>query len=279
MRPDDPRHGTKAGYNVHYRDGERPCAACIDARYYTRKRLIAAHRRGERMFYTSAEVNALVAPWLTMGISLGAISVAARYGSQRSTRLAQVLAEGGSVRRGTYHRLAAVTEADFADDAKVYADLTRTRVYSLMAIGHRQVDMPINPGGHWRTRAYITVETARNVREFYAAHEFTIGPRTHTASRARNAGHLPPLSWDDPGTLAWPSSDRRTWARAKAPKVDVPDPVVVERLLAGLQVRSTRAEKDEAMRRWLAAGRSQRSLCAMHGWAENRYVERSEAVA
>jgi len=279
VTPDDIRHGTNAGYLAHYTDGERPCDACNEARHYARKRVMGARLRGERLTYTSAEVSELVTPWLTMGLTLGAVSVAAQFGSQRGTRLREaLLTEGGYVRRGTYHRLAAITEADFAPDAKVYADLTRTRIYSLMAIGHRQIDIPINPGGHWRTRTHTTVETARNVREFYAAHEFTIGPCAHTVSRARNAGHVPPLSWDDPGTLAWPTSDRRTWARAKAPKVPEVDPVVVERLLAGQRVRSTRAEKDEAMRRWLAAGRSQRSLCVMHGWAEGRYVERSEVA-
>jgi putative intracellular protease/amidase len=193
MKPDDPRHGKKSGYNEHYRDGERPCQPCIEARYYARKRVIGDQLRGERMFYTSAEVNELVAPWLTMGLTLGAISVAAQFGSQRGTRLREVLlTEGNTVRRGTYHRLAAVTEADFAPDAKVYADLTRTRVYSLMAIGHRQIDLPINPGGHWRTRTHTTVETARNVREFYAAHEFAIGPCAHTLSRARHPRHTPP---------------------------------------------------------------------------------------
>ena len=31
MRRDDSRHGTKAGYEVHKREGKRPCRACKDA--------------------------------------------------------------------------------------------------------------------------------------------------------------------------------------------------------------------------------------------------------
>ncbi len=268
----DARHGTNAGYLTHYRDNEHPCDACTEGRYHARKRLLGAHLRGEQLTYTATEVHEVVAPWLTMGLSPSAITIAAGYDSQRGGRLCKVLTEGSAMRRGTYRRLAGVTEDDFAPDSKVYADLTRMRVYSLMAVGHRLIDMPINPGGHWRHRRFVTVATARTMRDHYAAHDFAIGPAPHTASRARNAGHVPPLSWDDPGTLAWPSLDRRTWGHTKAPKVIEADPVVVERLLAGLHIRSSKVEKVEAMRQWLAAGRSQRSLCAMHGWAENRYV-------
>lgn len=57
------------------------------------------------------------------------------------------------------------------------------------------------------------------------------------------------------------------------------DPVVVDRLLTGNRVPSTRADKVEAMRRWMATGRSQRSLCRVHGWQESRYVERQDGAA
>lgn len=59
---------------------------------------------------------------------------------------------------------------------------------------------------------------------------------------------------------------------------EVVHPSTVERLLAGDRIESTRAEKVEAMRRWLANGGSQRELCRIHGWAENRYVTKREAA-
>lgn len=42
MNPDDPRHGTEAGHEQHLRDGENPCAACIDGD------LRASRRRSKR---------------------------------------------------------------------------------------------------------------------------------------------------------------------------------------------------------------------------------------
>ena len=55
--------------------------------------------------------------------------------------------------------------------------------------------------------------------------------------------------------------------------------MTVERLLDGQRVPSTVAEKHEAMAQWLAAGRSERSLCALHGWKEGRYVTRQDGAA
>lgn len=270
MSPDDVRHGTHAGYLAHHADDETPCEDCADANYLFRKRLTLDRLAGVRLHYTADEIDAVMKPWLDMGLSPSAIVTAAGMGSQNGRNICAIVARGGSVRRGTYHRLAALTEDDFADTARIYADLTKRRVYSLMAIGHRLIDMPVNPSGYWRTRERIAVGMARTVRDYYRAHEAKIGPDRHTMVRARNAGHLPPFAWDDPDTLAWPDPDRRKRPKLREPKVRL-DEAVVLRLLAGDRVRSSRAEKDEAMRRWKAMGRSERSLCLMHGWRDGRY--------
>ena len=77
---------------------------------------------------------------------------------------------------------------------------------------------------------------------------------SRTKAHALRQGFAPPLAWtniDDPD---------------EQPNLggvdDQIDPVVVDRLLHLERVVSTRAEKVEAMRQWLAMGRSQRSLCA-----------------
>lgn len=280
MLPDDPRHGTNAGYLAHQNEHERACRPCADARYHARKRILAAKVRGERLLYDAGEVRAVVQPWLDMGISPSAISIAAGFKSQRGGTLSQLLRHGGTVRRATYRAYLGVTEDAISPDAKVYADLTRYRVRSLMAIGHPLADMPINTTGQWRKRAHVNVATARAVRDYYAAHEFKIGPSANTMSRARNAGYPPPLAWDDPGTLAWPGGIRveAHGVRGREPKRTYVDPIVVAELLAGRTVDSTRQEKEAAMARWLAWGRSERSLCEMHGWHSGRYVPR-ESVA
>ncbi len=48
--------------------------------------------------------------------------------------------------------------------------------------------------------------------------------------------------------------------------------MIVDRLLAGEHLKSNRAEKEEAMRRWLANGGSEAELCRIHGWKTDRYT-------
>lgn len=43
MTPDDPRHGSSAGYRAHKRDGEDACQACLDASATYRRHLYAQH--------------------------------------------------------------------------------------------------------------------------------------------------------------------------------------------------------------------------------------------
>jgi hypothetical protein len=164
-----------------------------------------------------------------------------------------------------------VTEDDFAATSKVHGDLTRHRVNSLMAAGHRLVDMPLNSTGQWRKRAHVSVETARLVRDYYGSHEHLMGPNRHTMARARNAGHKPPFAWDDPGTLAWPlgSRQQRAGVMYEVP-VDV-DPVVVMRLLEGQRVKANTAEREAALARWVRDGGSESELCRWHGWRPGRY--------
>ncbi|HET7326973.1 MAG TPA: hypothetical protein VFJ14_06755 [Nocardioidaceae bacterium] len=270
MSPDDPRHGTNAGYLAHWHDHEPVCDACDVARFRFRKRVHLERLSGVQMLYTAEEVRTLLRPWLAMGITPTAIATAAGMDTQRGGRIASVLRENGIVRRGTFQRLAAITEDDFADGAPILAALTQQRIFSLMAAGHRLNAMPINNNGHWRTRERLNIGTARAIRDYYRAHEAKVGPDRHTMTRARNAGHLPPLAWDDPGTLAWPNPDKRTHARRRPPTV-VLDEAVVARILAGESIRATKAERDEAMRRWRAAGGSEAELCRRMGWRAGRY--------
>lgn len=205
MSPTDLRHGTPAGYQTHWRDGEEACDACAVAKFRYGKQNRFENAKGVRMAYTADELTAVLAPWVNMGLSPTAVATAAGLDGQRSAHFAKTVANGTTVRRGTYLALRALTEDDFSPNAKVYADLTRRRIFSLMAIGHRLVDMPINNKGQWRYRSHVNVETARLIRAHYRANEFRLGPCRYTQARARNAGHGTPLSWDDPGTLAWPN--------------------------------------------------------------------------
>lgn len=94
--------------------------------------------------------------------------------------------------------------------------------------------------------------------------------------RARRAGWAPPMAWDnidDPDEYP-----KGTTARRGRSFGDV-DPVIVERLAKGRTVaNSTRAEKEAAMELWLSWGKSETSLCDIHGWRYGRYAKKQAAA-
>lgn len=240
MTPDDRRHGTHAGYVAGCHE-----ECCMAARRRARKQRDVIRLTAGTCLISHETFRAAIDPWLQLGLSPYAIEEATGIGS----RIADTLRSGSEVLRSTHAAIVAMTEDAIPGTAKVYADLTRARVDSLMAIGHRLLDMPINSRGHWRKREYVSVETARQIRDYYAAHEFKIGPDAHTAARARNRGARPPLAWDDPGTLAWPGKPASVVLAA--PDRDHVDEAVVDRILAGdACLAATRAERLEVIRRW-----------------------------
>jgi len=112
----------------------------------------------------------------------------------------------------------------------------------------------------------------RAVDDMYEAICMTHGPSEKTRTYARNRRWHAPLAWhdiDDP-------AERPRIGRHTRTLDGVVDPVVVDQLIAGERVESTRGEKLEAMRRWIAAGNSARSLARAHGWQEGRYVVRGD---
>lgn len=256
----DVRHGTSAGYIAGCRD-----ECCRIPRMRQQKATRLRVHRGLPTYYTAEQVQAAVKPWRHLGFSSAAILEAAGLNNDHAFN-------GSAVLVSTYTKLITITEGDFADNKTVWSDLTKRRIFSLMAAGHQLSDMPINSKGAWRDRDRTRVGIARAIRDYYAANEFKIGGHTQTATRARNAGHKPPMSWDDPGTLAWPLNMTKM---EKVPKVPISkdiDPIVVERVLAGdMPEYTTKAEKLEITRRWLADGRSLRSLEIATGWRSGRY--------
>lgn len=270
MAPDDPRHGTYAGSQAHWRDGETPCGPCDRARLRSRKKWSLEKLAGAQAFYSRADLDAVLEPWLAMGISPCAVSVAAGMGNQRGSGWIQ---DTGPVRRHTYAAVAAVTEDDIPRSAKLWADLTRQRVWSLMAAGHALNSLPINPSGYWRTRARVTVGQAEVIRAFYDVHQHETGTSAFTRSRARAAGYILPAAWDDPGTLAWPLG----WTQPLTEPVEQVDDVAVQRVLNGdTTVPTTRADRVEVVRRWRADGRPLRQLEQAMGWSAHRYYDSAD---
>jgi transcriptional regulator with XRE-family HTH domain len=163
---------------------------------------------------------------------------------------------------------------------------TIRRLQALMAVGWSMASVAERIGMEsrqvwWTTRQkYVRVSTAARIAEVYDELADARPPTDTTAQRisvaktlahATRQGFAPPIAWDD--NIDDP--DAEPYAAAEE---DI-DEVVVERLMAGVRMRSTKAEKFEAMRRWMSSGRSQRSLCTIHGWYEGRYVDRAWNLA
>jgi hypothetical protein len=96
--------------------------------------------------------------------------------------------------------------------------------------------------------------------------------RTRIRNLARSRGYAPPLAWDN---IDDPREQPKTGTtRVRRTAVDE---AVVLRLLAGETLPATTAERNEAMTRWRASGKTERELCLIHGWKDNRYGK--DAVA
>ena len=162
---------------------------------------------------------------------------------------------------------------------------TRRRVEALACLGWTSYDISsrLGHGREWLRQVLlcdvIHRRTAERIASVYDELCMTQPPVdtpmrqrmvTRTLRRAERSGFAPPLAWDDIDTDVAPNLGGRD------SEVDL---VVVDRLLAGRDVRSTRAEKVEAMRRWRASGRSEKSLCDLHGWKYGRYIERETGAA
>jgi hypothetical protein len=81
---------------------------------------------------------------------------------------------------------------------------TRRRIQGLVALGWPQALIAAElhtkqtAVSAFTRREKVTASTAKAVRELYERWSMTLGPSPVSARRARAAGWLPPLAWDDP---------------------------------------------------------------------------------
>jgi hypothetical protein len=166
------------------------------------------------------------------------------------------------------------------DEALVPTRSAQRRVHALLRLGWTHAALRAEVGtdtSHLARGSYqqMTAKRWRLVAAMYEELCMTPGPSDTTATRARAAGFAPPLAWTE---IDDPDARPLGFNRRSGHPGDI-DPVVVDRLLAGERVPSSRAEKEEAMRRWVAAGRSARSLAAIHQWNDGRYNPREDGAA
>jgi hypothetical protein len=199
----DHRHGTRAGYIAGCR---QPCCGDPHRRYQKRSRLRLL-REGTQIV-PAHRVLARALWWRARGVSLNGICAAAGVGFGTLDEL--VTGHRDVCLKSTERAILAVTWDDLPDTALCYADLTRLRVFSLMAAGHRLewICEQVGPGlplrGKWRTQDRVTVGVARRVLNTYQRAPLD-GPNKQVATKARNRGHRHPLAWDDPEVPAMPT--------------------------------------------------------------------------
>ena len=238
----DRRHGTRAGYLAGCRTS---CCTEPNFRYQKRSK-IRLQREGTQIVPAGPVVDRLQW-WIDRGVSPSAVTKAAGVGDGT---LRDLLAGHHDLcLKSTRAAVLAVDWDALPDRGLCFADLTRARVHSMMAAGHPlewicgEAGRGLPMRGRWRNQARVTVATARIVRDIYDRAPLE-GPSKITATKARNAGHLHPLAWEDPGVLSMPAG----WAPAASAatvRTHAGRPVVVPDLVEDFDFLISLGETEE----------------------------------
>lgn len=270
MTPDDPRHGKRSGYLAGCKEH---CCRIANFRDIKARRLRVLREGPLRV--DPAPVAEVLRYWDVRGVNAHAIAAAAGIAADSL----HTIMNGGHQRilLSNLRKVVAVTEDDLPPCTLLYADLSRTRIFSMMAAGHPLLwicdQIPtLLYGGKWRAQERVKVATAREIRDAYNAAS-SFGPSAFTAARARGAGYLLPAAWDDPGMLTMP----KDWKPTGATEDVTFDEAAVERRLAGdKSIRLHRGETAEVARRLLASGKSTTVIARDYGIKSERYHKASK---
>lgn len=189
------------------------CAACsaASADYGRRRARLRAYGQLEPLVPVETVADHIA--WLaTQGLGWEQVARLARVGR---TTIEQIVYPRGC-RRGVTPRVCAAVLAvlptldNVADAALVPSAGTQRRLQALMVLGwpltEIQRSCELSALGRCLTRDQVTARVARSVRDFYDTH-WSCAPQAadlrttamheRTRARARRAGWLPPLAWDD----------------------------------------------------------------------------------
>lgn len=153
---------------------------------------------------------------------------------------------------------------------------SQRRIQALQAIGYGRDriarELGYTDGGaltYLMQSDTVLVGTAQRIADVYERLCMTVpvgvGP-TRARTWARRHGYAPPLLWDDIDN----DDSANVTVMAIRPQQDI-DHAVVWRVLSGEVLPTNTAERREIMRRWLASGQSEKSLCVRMSWREGRY--------
>ena len=152
------------------------------------------------------------------------------------------------------------------------------KVRALQRLGHTRASIAAAIGTSPQSlsntlgRAMIKGRTEVKIEEAFQRLEMVIPPDTRETRRTRReaeaAGWLPPLAYDDihQGIVAQVRGESG-YSHARLDLDLVEDVMQYHDFTVKLSPR----EKAEVVHRWVANGRSERSLCQLTGWREGRY--------
>lgn len=170
----------------------------------------------------------------------------------------------------------------------------RRRIQALACLGWSMYDLSQRLGvsrenvRQWMLHDEVYRSTHETVCALYDELSMTLAP-TDTPTRrqvvgkvrkrAERAGWLPPLAWDDDSIDVLMDIENVTNPCSKPIKLhEAPDPIVIERVMAGERVETNRAEREELVRRYIALGRPLADFERM-GWKPERYSEREQVAS
>lgn len=160
---------------------------------------------------------------------------------------------------------------------------THRRIRALMFMGWTQAEIARRLGmkstkniNDFFAHPDVLRTTAERIAAIYDELSMVQGPSNRIAVLARNRGYAPPLAWDE-ATIDDPDAKPYRPKKGANPELHMIDPVIVDRALAGERVKANTAERAEVVRRWLAAGRSLKSLNEAQGWNAERDRRRDAA--
>ena len=255
----------------------------MSVKHLAQKRHRLRKLRGETAYVDAAPIRDHLEVLYAAGWSLNSI---AGVSGVPATTLSKIgTHQQGTVRPQTIARVLAVDPDALADRTNrdgrepfVSKVGCERRIQALMFLGWTHEAMRAHCGirtavvlhqqGRWITRS-----THDAIASMYRDLCSKPGPSARTVARAKKAGYVGPLAWNNI------DRDPEPYADLDGETCEDIDPVVVERLLLGDRVPSTRAEKVEAMRRWRARGGSEKAFCELHGWKPGRYVTREAGAA
>lgn len=159
------------------------------------------------------------------------------------------------MRRRAITAIGVLNRVPFAEARAIYADIAERAGW------RRGQSVTVLLEDH----QYFLRDTAEAVKRAYDALSMTPGPSSLTAARAKKAGWLPPLAWED--------IDAGILATEDTPADDTYiDHAAIERVLAGdYRIPTTPAERAVIVQRWVALGRTVNELERATGWRPSRY--------